>query len=748
MKRPVAATAVCLALASALGTRTELLNHIWPAVWIAIIGVSIILGSLHPYLKKSQPWILLAAFSCLYVTTYQRLISRPVGALAGSDVYEVRATVLDFADLYEENQRVLLRVTEIKDDISKTTRPFKTLCYLPLVKTELEPGDEIETKLCFYQPDIRDGFERQSYYAANGCFIFARYVEDAPINCVHGKTVWWSYPLRLSKQMKEAIQTALPERQAGLLNAILFGDRGGILPSDSQSLRKAGLSHLVAVSGMHIGFLSMFFYIIIGRRFGTVVSILAILCFIPMAGASPSVIRAAVMYILMAVSFLRYEEVEALNSMAVALILLLAANPFAISSASLLLSFGATLGLLLFCGKLQTKLMQPFEEWNWWLKKPIRAAASVLSCSLCSMIFTTPVLLTLFGYVTVLAPLTNLLTLSVISMIFMLGIPIAVGGVLSAALPAAIISIENTLLTYILNVSNWVSQLPLGVLSWGDWIGKTAIVVLYIGISLLLLSKKNRVFLILPPFFVILAICSFWGVQTVREGTNLTILPCGAGQTLIYSVGKESLTVIDCGGDKGHDAAEAVIEYLDWNGYETIDLLILTAVDQAHARYAPALLNSGRVETLVFPEIPESRQKDLYMELISAARTQEIPYQIGMNGKPSTGITLWDEIDRKLVAEIELGSQTVLTVHSLTQNMLAEFLKEVPVKADILLLSESGIEDANKLRAALEAIEPNELVLECGYIDNESLLRRPCHNTKLEGEIVLTEGEDGSVKWQ
>lgn len=136
------------------------------------------------------------------------------------------------------------------------------------------------------------------------------------------------------------------------------------------------------------------------------------------------------------------------------------------------------------------------------------------------------------------------------------------------------------------------------------------------------------------------------------------------------------------------------------------------------------------------------------MELISAARTQEIPYQIGMNGKPSTGITLWDEIDRKLVAEIELGSQTVLTVHSLTQNMLAEFLKEVPVKADILLLSESGIEDANKLRAALEAIEPNELVLECGYIDNESLLRRPCHNTKLEGEIVLTEGEDGSVKWQ
>lgn len=750
MKRPMIAAAFCLAAASALGTRTELLNGVWPAVWIVIAGGAVILSSLHRYFRKMLPWVVLAALSCLYVTGYQRLLSKPVEALARDNSYAVRAVVLDFPDEYEENQRLSLRITEIGKDVpgDTKTRAFRTLCYLPLMQDPPEPGDVLETRLQFYRPDVRDGFERQSYYAANGCFIFARHVEEEPVRFEHRKPVWWSYPLRLAQSMKAVIREQLPERQAGLLNAVLFGDRSGLGTADSQNLRKAGLSHLVAVSGMHVGFLTMFLCIVFGRKFGSFLSIFAILCFIPMAGASPSVIRAAIMYILMAVSFLCFQEVEALNSLAIALVVLLLQNPFAISSASLLLSFGATLGLLLFSGRLQARLMQPFRGWNWYLQQPFRAVASAISCSLCSMIFTTPVLLAMFGYVTVLAPLANLLTLAVVSVLFMLGIPLAVCGLLWPTVPAWLISIESALLTYVLDVGGWISGLPLGVLSWGDLIGKIAVFVLYIGLLLMLLPKRNRVLLILPPFCAVLTVFSFVSLRMERESTRLSILPCGAGQTLIYSNGAEALTVIDCGGDKGHDSAEAVVEYLDWNGLETIDTLILTAVDKAHARYAPALLETGRVQSLLLPEIPETRQKELYTELLNAADENGVPYEIGISSDLPEGLKLWDEIERKFVAEIRLGDQTVLTVHSLTQKMLAEFLDAVPVKADILLLSESSIEDPDRLRAAFEVIEPAELVLECGYIDNESLLRRPCHNTKLEGEIVLAEGKGGAVTWR
>ncbi|RKJ81772.1 DUF4131 domain-containing protein [Butyricicoccus sp. 1XD8-22] len=750
MKRPLIAAAVCLAAACALGTKTTLLSGIWPAAWLAAAGAALLIGSLNRRLAKLTPLVVLFALACLYVTGYQRVISRPIERLGRDDVLEVHATVLDFPEEYEENQRVPLRITSVGDNVpgEREIRAFKTLCYLPFMDTPLEPGDTLEARLSFYQPDIRDGFERQSYYASNGYFILARHDEDTPVRIEHHPAVWWSYPLRLAKSLKEAVGRQLPARQAGLLNAILFGDRSGMDSADERNLRKAGLSHMAAVSGMHVGFLTMFLCLVFGQRLGSFVSIFAILCFIPMAGASPSVIRASVMYIIMAVSFLRYEESEPLNSMAAALFVLLILNPFAVSSASLLLSFGATLGLLLFSSPLQKLLMQPFRKYNRFARKAVGAVMSALSCSLCSMAFTTPILLLLFGYVTILSPLANFLTLATVGIVFVLGLLLAVFGTFLPAICPPLAMLEGIFLSYILKVSDWIAHLPFGILSWGDMLGKAAIFFLYAGFFILLFSKKRKVFLTLMPICAISIAFSLFAAHTAQESTRLTILPSGAGQTLIYAAGRDSLTVIDCGGDKGHDSAEAVIEYLDWNGCEKIDTLLLTAVDKAHARYAAKLLRTGLVRSLVFPEIPESRRKELYIELLDTAERHGVPYQIGTFDTLPEGVRVWDSVERKLVVEVKIGSQRVLTVHSLTQKMLAAFLENTVIKTDILLLSENGIEDADLLRAALESIEPDELVLECGYINNESVLRRPCHNTKLEGEIVLAESKGGDIVWQ
>lgn len=751
MNRPVIVAAVCLAAASAIGTQTGLLLEVPLAVWLVIAGAAVLLGGFHRGLARALPYVILAAAACLYVGGYQRVTAKPVQSLARKDVLSVRAVVLDYADQYEETQRVPLRITAVGTEApgDLQMRPFKTLCYLPVTPELLEPGDQIETCVSFYIPDVRDGFARQEYYATNGYFVLARQAEEAEAVHVHNEPVWWSYPLRLARELKLSVSRQFPEREAGLLNAILFGDRSGMAPSDSRNLRKAGLSHMTAVSGMHVGFLVTFFCIVLGKKFGSIVSVAAILCFIPMAGASPSVIRAAVMYIIMIVSFLRFEESETLNSLAAALTVLLLTNPYSIASASLLLSFGATLGLLLFSGRIQRLLMEPVPWQNWMARKPVHAFASVISCSFSTMVFTTPVLLAGFGYITVLSVLANLLTLPVIGAAFVLGLLVSFCGLLMPTGWELLANAEQALLSYILQVSDGVAHLPFGVLSWGDLLGKTAVSGFYIGLFLLVLfHRKKQILWVLIPVCMLLAGCSFWTAKEIRESTRLTVLPSGAGQTMVYSTGPGALTVIDCGGDKGHDSAEAVVEFLDWNGFEAVDTMILTAVDQSHARYAAKLLRTGLVRSLVIPEIPQSRQKELYMDLISAAEEADVQYCIGIPYKLPEGITVSDEIERKLVVYLTLGDKQVMTVHSLTQKMLAEFLETAPVQTDILLLSEHNIEDADMLRAALEVLQPEDLILECGYIENESLLRRPCHNTKLEGSIILSERKGGGVKWQ
>ena len=749
MKRPMIAAAICLAIASAVGTRTELLRGVWPAVWLVVIGGAVLIGSFHKNLVKMIPYIALTAAALLYVVGYQRVVVQPVQTLVKQNVLTVRATVLNFPETYEENQRVSLLVTAAGKDVPEKRRAFKTYGYLPFTNQSLEPGDVIETRVSFYQPDIWDGFERQSYYAANGYFVLAACPEEAEVLHEQGKAVWWSYPLRLAQELKQSVIRQLPERQAGLLNAVLFGDRSGMFEADSRGLRKSGLSHMAAVSGMHVGFLSIFFYIVFGRKFGSILSIPAVICFVFMAGASPSVIRAAVMYLIMTVSFLRFEESEALNSLAIALTLLLLLNPYAISSASMLLSFGATLGLLLFSGRLHRLLIQPFAKQGGIVRRFAGTVISAVSCSICAMIFTTPILLAMFGYVTVLSPLANLLTLAVVGLVFALGLVLSICGLFLPSGFAPLTAIEGRLLLYILDVSDLVSHLPFGVLSWGDLVGKAAVFGFYVGLSLLfLLPQKRRGYWVLIPMSILLAGCSLWSAKDLRESTRLTILPSGAGQTMIYSSGQAAVTVIDCGGDKAHDSAEAVVEFLDWNCFEAVDPLILTAVDLAHARYAEKLLRTGYVRSLIFPKIPKSKQNELYERLIAAAKEHRVYWREGLPAVVPENICLEDDIERKLVVNLSLGGRQVLSLHSLTQNMTAEYLKENPVKADILLLSENNIEDADMLRDVLETIDPKDIILECGYIDNESLLRRPCHNTKLEGEIVLREKKGDGVQWQ
>lgn len=749
MKRPVIVTAVLFAIAAACGTYFSL-PHSGMAVQVMLfsIGLAILIGGTFERLEQLSACAVILLLCCLFVVGYQRTVTKPVQRLSREESLAVRATVLDYADVYEDTQRVALRITGIGEQElgDRAIRPFKTLCYLPLTPAPLEPGDELETRLSFYIPDIRDGFERKEHYASNGYFILASHEDGWAIRCQKRAPIWWSYPLRLAQNLKASVAANLPARESGLLNAILFGDKAGMSDADSRYLRKAGLSHMAAVSGMHVGFLTMFLCAVFSKRYGSLLSILAILFFIPMAGASPSVIRAAVMYILLAGAFFLRKERESLNSLAAALIVLLALNPYSISSISLQLSFGATLGLLLFSRRLQEILCRPFQTFGQIVRRLANTIASAVSCSLCAMVFTTPVLLASFGYVTVLSPLANLLTLPVFGAAFVLGFILALCGVVFPVACAPLAAVEGWLLSYILNVSEWISHLPFGLVYWGNSLGNCAIFAFYGAVLLLLLFRRKRyIYLIVPTLCAALTICSLLAVQEGQHTTKLTVLPSGSGQTLVYTTA-DSVTVIDCGADGGRNAAKAVLEFLDWNGREVVDTLILTAVDKTHARSAAELLSTGLVEVLILPE--SGRSKEVLSEIQTAAMLHRVRCYYGIPAALPDGITLSDAVEQKLVAEIAVGGREVLTVHSLTQKMLAAFLENNPRKADILLLSENNLEDALLLRAAFDILEPDEIILASGRASNEKVLRIPCHNTKLEGEIVLAETKGGAAEWQ
>lgn len=686
-----------------------------------------------------------------YMLSYATLIVIPITQLSGKHMAAVSAVVCDYPDNYDEYQRVQVKIDAASLGLDAHHPRVRTIVSVPLTTGVVVPGDILHADITCYRPNTLDGFDRRNYYEGNGIFIMAHSGKDddgnlRPIVIQHpNKPPVWTAPLRMARHLKTSITTLLPERLAGVTTAILIGDKSGLTRQDQLALRKAGLSHVTAVSGMHVGFLVSFFFAIMGRKWGAVCSVFAILFFIPMAGASPSVIRAGIMYMIACIGFCIDREKDGLNSLFVALLMILIANPYAVHSLSLQLSFAATLGMLVFSTRFQHRFFHPFEHKRKWVKRAISPLTTSLACSCSAMFFTTPLLFASFGYVSVFAPIANLLAVPVVGILFVAG---HVSHILVSLLPVVHIVCSPVLALlskWILWVSVWVAGLPSGVLSWNDGYGLSALLLIY-GTLLVCLMRSPRIKMSMLMSLVGAAIIalSMLSIQEKRNTLSVSYMPSGSGQTILVAQGDKRLTLIDCSASGFRNAVQNVEEYLTWNNFERIDTLILTSVDKTHARNAAELLDHIPVGQIIIP--PDIRSSDTATELLSTAKRHNIPIIIwektGERQLQGTDyLYLNNTISRKLVVRIVLDSRKsrndVLVIHSLTQKMLEQLLQQQPLHGETLVMSEGMLKDENVLYRHLSVLEPQQIILESGYATNDTIFGvYSVRNTLLEGEII------------
>ncbi|MDO5141943.1 MAG: ComEC/Rec2 family competence protein, partial [Eubacteriales bacterium] len=613
-----------------------------------------------------------------------------------------------------------------------------------LTDGSLLAGDRIRAHVSFYLPRKTEGFDRAIYQAANRRYIAAFCIrgEDgqpssfAVIERQDDRLRW--LPQRIARFCKQTVCAALPAREAGLLTGLLIGDKGMFTDEDALAFRIAGLSHMVAVSGMHIAFLVGFCYLLFGRRIGTWVSIPLILLFVPIAGATPSVIRAAIMYLIAAGGALTRQEASGLNSLFVALALLLVVDPYTIASLSLQLSFAATLGLLLLSSRMQRRLMQPFSRAPRIVRRLAQVLASAVSCTVCATIFTTPILFSAFGSVSLLSLVSNLLVVGVTAVCFLGGIMLCLA---AAVLPVAVPVIAGALrpcLAYILWVADRISRLPVGRIHWDDGFGVAVLAVLFASVLLWLLAgTRVRWRFVLPGVCVVVIGLTVAGQYQQARTYQVTYLPCGAGQAVILSDAAQGMTLIDCAGDGSYrDAAALVREWMRWHGATTIDTLILTAVDRGHARDLPALLDTVPVGQIWIPDgCRETKYNTELLALVGRSDAQVVntPQTLYTGDVP---VSVFPIADGK--SGVQIADQ-VLVLHSPTQKQLAAYLDStdtVPTAPEVVL-SQRVVEDPALLAQALDTVGAVRVVISAGYGSIQTTYAgRPTESPYWTGEIV------------
>jgi competence protein ComEC len=285
----------------------------------------------------------------------------------------------------------------------------------------LAPGDRVRVtgEVRALEPFRNPGFEPRQpraprYFATTrAAGVAAR--PPAPLP-------WW---LRTRLWIHAVIGRHLPPVSAALLEGLLIGERRQLPPSLLEDFRRAGVYHVLAISGFNVALVAgsvflLFRLVRLPAPLAAALALATLLAFAAVVGGQPSVLRATVMGGLFLAAGLLGRESRVWNSLAAALLALLALDPGSLAEPGLQLSFAATAGLLHVGPWIRTRLTP-------WCPGPI---ASALAVSAGAQLGVTPVMLLQFGQLSPLGVGANLLVVPLAALL-------TTGGVLTLAVAAA-----------------------------------------------------------------------------------------------------------------------------------------------------------------------------------------------------------------------------------------------------------------------------------------------------------------------
>lgn len=239
---------------------------------------------------------------------------------------------------------------------------------------------------------------------------------------------------KLRNALKNNLRTLLPSDTASIAIALFLGDSSLIEDTQKQTFSNASLSHVLAISGMHVT------YVIVGcswilnrfdKRKSKYVFIVFLIFFAQLVGGSPSVIRAVIMSSIMIASKIFYRKSDVINNISISCFIILIINPYNILNLGFQLSFLGTLGIVLFNKKIEEylddlhfdkyKLSNKNKKHNKNKSTNLKKLKSLIITSVSANILILPILIYNFNIFSVTFLFSNILISPILGIIFLIG---------------------------------------------------------------------------------------------------------------------------------------------------------------------------------------------------------------------------------------------------------------------------------------------------------------------------------------
>lgn len=226
---------------------------------------------------------------------------------------------------------------------------------------QLDLGDRVEIAQNLQIPENFADFDYQSYLLSRDIWAVAHVWSAQEIKVIRrnnsSSLIKWGYKQR--QKIFTTIDRVIDQPQAGLLKGLLFGDRSELGDELETQFRDAGVMHVLAVSGLHLGILiGLFWAILRFCRFpftAIYISLMPLIfLYLTIVGFKTSLVRASMMFAFVALGWVIAERglilkrwIDPMQGLAAAALLIMIITPMAVYDVSFQLSFAATAGILL-----------------------------------------------------------------------------------------------------------------------------------------------------------------------------------------------------------------------------------------------------------------------------------------------------------------------------------------------------------------------------------------------------------------
>ena len=542
------------------------------------------------------------------------------------------------------------------------------------------------------------------------------------------------------QRLRQAI--ARGQADSGVLPALLLGDRSQLDEADNAVFSATGTAHLLAISGMHVGMVAGWGFLLawwlLTRRESWIVRIpvraaalsagcAAAFIYATLAGWPLPAMRSGLILLAGVLAWWLARRAVAVNTLLAALGLILLFDPAAIASLSLWLSFAATAAILLFAGG------QGGGGEQGWKERLMRGLRILAWVSLIATLATLPLIVSAFGRLPVYSLPANLLLVPLYGLAVM---PLALLGELAAlcsleTLAAMLLSASDWLIRAGLQALTYMAELPAGELwavkptVWADmayglgmlfagWLfwqrkrGKAAAgAMATLGLFLIMVLSERDVE------------APTWVVWDVGQGAASTLLLPGRQVIAVDAPGRDGSRFN--GGTMVADGLRSI-------GLSHIDLLIVSHAQTDHLGGVLSLIRQvNRIGEIWLPDLPAVRADARIEAIVSLAAARNIPVRWLVAGErvsfgplrlsvlwPPRGYQSARANNMSLVLLAEQGGIRLLWPGDIEAEAESRMLAGIQAPIDAMLMPHHGSRSSSQ-GSFLQALQPSLAVAQSGF---------------------------------